>query len=330
VASRVLAFRPPTVVGRLAPASAACPLSLRDLLRAAAPIRVILPVVRAPTPGVARGALVAAQEAGSALGLALPPGGAPEPWFAAVVRAADESAAGIPIFLSGEVAVEGAGEREVERAFHEAWRLVGAGLTHLAVEVGAVPEPERPRVFEEVARVAIERGICVDLVLSSGDSLPSPSAVAIAFAALARAGAPPDLVSVRCPLPASEEEGRGQVRRLVEICAALRGVPVMRRGTISRHLLGALARAPIGACEDGGAAARAAAAVIPEDLLAPAAGPPARTTALERAEAALDRERTDRLEARAYLEVAALVEALGSAGSAAAIAGALEGELDVP
>ena len=72
VFSPVLAFRPARVVERLEPRSAACPLSSKDLIRAAAELRLTLPLVRAPTPGVARAALVAAKQLQSVLGLSLP------------------------------------------------------------------------------------------------------------------------------------------------------------------------------------------------------------------------------------------------------------------
>ena len=48
-----------------------------------------------------------------------PPDATPEPWFDAVTRAADEVAAGSPIFLCGEVVVAGEDAMRVERAFHE-------------------------------------------------------------------------------------------------------------------------------------------------------------------------------------------------------------------
>jgi hypothetical protein len=327
LAPRILAYRPATVTSRLGPRSAACPLSLRDLLRAAARERVVLPVIRAPVAGIARGALVAAREAHAAVGLALPTGVAPEPWFAAVTRAADELAGALPIFLSAELAVEGPSEPQVERAFNQAWRLVTAGITHLAVDAEAVPAAERARAVEEVARVAAERGICVDLVFPLEDA-GTPARIAAACELLSERGIAPDLVSVRCAAPAGRDEARQQVRRLVEVCAALRGLPVMRRGEITGDLVAALAGSPVKACEDGGAAERAATATIPFDLLPPASDRPSRTTALETAVAELSGEGAERLEVRAYVEVADLVDRLGAAGSALPIARALERELE--
>ena len=327
VVSRILAFRPATVVERLAPTNAACPLSLRELLRPAAARRGALPVVRAPIAGVARGALVAAKELQSALGLALPPGVAPEPWFAAVTQAADEIAAGMPIFLSAEVTVEGEDELQVERAFHEAWRLVEAGITHLAVDVAGVPAGSRARVLDEVARVAVERGICVDCVVPLAGDRPSASRAAALFDELARRGTAPDLASVRCPAPADAAEAREQVRRLVEICAGLSGLPVLRRGPVTPGLLAELAGSPVKACEDGGLAATSAISIIPWDLIAAPAGE-SRDSPLERAAAELSADAGDRLEARAYVEASDFIERLGAPGSAVALARALERELD--
>lgn len=319
---RILAYRPAVVVGRLAPRSDACPLSLRDLLRAPVERRCVLPIIRAPIAGVARGALVAASEAGSVLGLALPAGAPAQPWFDAVTATADELASGLPIFLSSEVTVEGAGADEVERAEREAFRLVDAGITHLAVDVRAVPPAERARVFAAVAATAAEQGACVDLLVELGDS---PGAL---FRELEGEGAAPDLVSVRCPGAAEPKEARAQVVRLVRLSAELSGIPVVRRGPVSPVLLDELARSPVRACEDGGAAAVAGIAVIPWERLQERREDPTRTPALDRAAEELSRDAADRLEARAYVEVASLIERLGSGGSALALTEALERQLD--
>jgi hypothetical protein len=324
VISRILAFRPARVVERLGPRSDACPLSLRDLLGPALELGLALPVVRAPLGGVARGALVAAKELQSTIGLALPPGVEPEPerWFDAVTRAADEVAAGLPIFLSGEVVVDGEGVTEVERAFQEAWRLVDAGLTHLAVDVSTVAPGERGRVLADVAQAGVERGICLDVVLPLDD----PRRALALVEELKRRGTPPDLVSVRCLEPRDEAEARVQVSALARICAALAGVPVMRRGPVAPPLLGLLARSPVKACEDGGAASARAVGLVPRELIVQEG--PGRQNRLEQAAAELSDEGADRLEARAYLDAIGFMEALGTAGSASALSRALERRLE--
>jgi hypothetical protein len=114
----------------------------------------------------------------------------------------------------------------------------------------------------------------------------------------------------------------------VEACQALGGLPVMRRGEVTPDLLAALAGSPVKACEDGGAAARAATAAIPFELLQPAPDVPSRITALESAAAELSEHGAERLESRAYVETAELIERLGAGGSAEALARALERELD--
>ncbi len=325
--SRILAFRPATVMERLAPANAACPLSLRELLRPAVERHGVLPVVRAPIAGIARGALVAAKETKSALGLALPPGVHPEQWFESVTQAADELAAGMPIFLSSEVTVEGDSELAVERAFHEAWRLVEAGITHLAIDVGGIPPPSRARILDEVARVAFERGICVDCVIPLAVDRPAVSRAAALFDELERRGAAPDLASVRCPPPADRAHAKEQVRHLAQICGSLSGVPVLRRGPVTPELLVELACSPVSACEDGGLAATSAIAAIPWALIDAPEGQ-SRASPLERAAAELTADRADRLEARAYVEVADFIERLGARGSAPALSRALERELE--
>jgi hypothetical protein len=322
VGPKILAYRPAVVVDRLAPRNDACPLSLRDLLRGAEAARCVLPIVRAPIGGVARAALVAASEANSAIGLALPAGSPPEPWFEAVTSAADEFAGGLPIFLSAEVVLEGTGAADVERGEHEAYRLVDAGITHLAIDVRAIPGPERARIFAAVAAHAVERGCCVDCLVALEDS---PRAL---FAELERMRVPPEVVSVRCPAVTDPVEARAQIVRLVRLCAELSGVPVIRRGPVTPSVLDELARSPIRGCEDGGAAAMAGIAVIPWNLIDAPSEADSRTPALERAAEELSRDAADRLEARAYVEVASFIERLGAAGSGRKVADALEQQLE--
>jgi hypothetical protein len=318
VGSKILAFRPAVVVDRLAPRNDACPLSLRDLLAAADAAHCVLPIIRAPIGGVARAALVAASEANSALGLALPAGSPPEQWFEAVTSAADEFAGGLPIFLSAEVALEGSTPADLERGEHEAYRLVDAGITHLAIDVRAVPADQRARTFAAVAAHAVERGCCVDCLVALEDS---PRAL---FAELEQLRAMPEVVSVRCPGVVEPLEARAQVVRLVRLCAELSGVPVLRRGPVTPSLVEELARSPIRGCEDGGAAAMAGIAVIPWNLIDAPTEEDSRSPALVRAAEELSRDAADRLEARVYVEVASFIERLGAAGSGRKLSDALE------
>ncbi len=322
--SPVLAFRPARVVERLEARSAACPLSSKDLLAAAASLRLSLPLVRAPTPGIARAALVAAKQAQSVLGLAMPAGLAPEGWFAAVTAAADEVAAGLPIFLVGEVVVEGRREVEVEAAFKAAWRLADAGLTHLTVDLSAIPAEARAELLQRVAAPALERGLGLDCLVSPGEE----AAARPLFAELARQGAAPDMASLRCEAPESAAEAREQVKDLLKLCAGLAGTPVLRRGPVTPDLLSSLKGSPVAGCEDGGAAAAAAVLVIPYAPRPPDDGRGA--GALERAEAALSEAGRARLETKAYLEVLEFLERLGAAGSAQRLTRALERTLAAP
>jgi hypothetical protein len=80
------------------------------------------------------------------------------------------------------------------------------------------------------------------------------------------------------------------------------------------------------ACEDGGAAAERAIALLrvrPEED-----GAGTRQSRLERSAAELSAEDTDRLEARAYAEAMDFMERLGARGSALAISRALERRLE--
>jgi hypothetical protein len=324
VLSPVLAFRPARVVERLEARSAACPLSSKELLAAAAALRLTLPLVRAPTSGVARAALVAAKQAQSVLGLSMPPGLAPEAWFAAVTSAADELAAGLPIFLVGEVVVEGRREAEVEAAFKAAWRLADAGLTHLTVDLSAVPEEARVEVLERVSAPAIERGLGLDCIVPAGEE----AAARPMFAELARRDAAPDMASLRCEAPEGPAEARAQVKDLLTLCASLAGTPVLRRGPVTADLLGSLKGSPVAGCEDGGAAAAAAVLMIPYAPRPPDLG--RGTGALEKAEAELSEAGLARLETQAYLEVLDFLERLGAAGSAPRLVRALEKRLAEP
>ncbi len=318
VLSPVLAFRPARVVERLEARSAACPLSSKDLIRAAAELRLTLPLVRAPTPGVARAALVAAKQLQSVLGLALPAGSPPGPWFKAVVQAADEVAAGLPIFLAGEVRVAGRRDAEVEAAFREAWNLADAGLTHLTLDLAAVPAEIRAEVLARVAGPALEAGLGLDCVVARGGELEA----GLLFGDLARAETLPDMASLPFDAPGTREAVQAQVRELLALCAALSGTPVLRRGPVTADLLRSLAGSPVAGCDDGGAAAEVALAAL--DLAAGSGDAGSREAPLAQAEAALGGGALARLEAKAYGEVLDFLERLGTTGSAQRIARHLE------
>ncbi len=312
----ILAWRPGSAVERLAARSQACPLSLRDVLVGLGPHGFRLPVVRAPVAGVARAALLAAGQRGTALALALPEGDPPEPWFEAVTLAADEVAPRLPICLSGELAVAGASPRDLERARDRAWRLVDGGITHLAVDLEALPLRDWASALELVGEPARERELGLDLVLPREKGLPSPPRAADLLEELRAAGLVPDAVSARCPLPGSEAEEGAQERVLADLCAWLEGIPVLRRGPLTPGLLARLGASPVKGCEDGGtvhaAACRAMGVAAP-----PGAGP-----SLGR-QRVLPPEIGDRPEALAYVEAAGLLEGLCIEGSAREIEEAL-------
>jgi hypothetical protein len=322
VLSPILAFRPASVVARLPARSGACPLSTRELLRPAAEAGLVLPLVRAPIAAVARGALVAAKELQAVIGLALPHGTPARPWFDAVVAAADEVAAGLPIILSADVVVAGEGATQVERATRAAWDLVEAGMTHLAVDLAAVAVPERGRIAMEIAQPGFERGIGVEIVVPL-EGRAGTRAAAL-FEEIARHGPAPDLAGVRCPAPRDDEEARLQAAALARISQALAGIPVMRRGPVAPRLLELLRASPVKACEDGGAAAAQAMELVPGGLVEEGDAPEQRESPLERAAAQLSQEATDRLEARAYVQAVDFVERLGGRGGAPMVMRGLE------
>lgn len=310
--SRILAYRPASVVNRLPPRSDACPLSLRDLVAAAPQVR--LPSLEAGSPEVVRAVLVAAKVLHSTVGLSLPRGVEPERWFGAVGTIADEMAAALPIFLSAEVALEDEGALAVEGATRAVWRLVETGLTHVVVDAGALAAEERGRVLAEVAAPLLERGLGFDVAVRVAGE-PGAGRRALSLVEdLQRRGAAPDVLSVAFPAPADAEGARSQLGVLDRLSAALR-LPVLRRGPVSPALLAFVRSSELRGCADGGLAARASGI---EDAEGDGDGRRARWQA--RAAAMLGAEEAERLEARAFVEAAEFIEALGAAQSAVAVA----------
>jgi hypothetical protein len=316
VISPVLAFRPAVVKGRLPAGSDACPLSSKDVLRATG---TPLAFVTAPDHGVARAALVAAKVLHATVGLTLPPDVAPDRWFAGVVRAADELAAGLPVVLAAEVVVEGEGGPPVDRAAAAVWRLLDAGITHLGFQVDTVAVEERGRVLAELIAPVLERGVGVECVLPLSDDAASARQAVALVAELSGRDTPLDAAGVRCAAPRDVEAARAQVGALTRLAEALGEVSVIRRGPSSPALFPVLVGAPVWGCDDGGAVA--AAAGVQEER----GDESARWRA--RAEAALGPAALERLEARAFVATAELVEALRGARSAVALVRALERRL---
>ncbi len=320
----MLAFRPATVVGRLPSHSDACPLSLADVLEAAGGYR--LPSIEASSPDVVRAALVAAKVLHSAVGLSLPRGVEPEPWFERVVLTADEIAAALPLFLSAEVTLDDEGAPALERAGQRVWRLIEAGLTHIAFDVAQVDPADRGRVLADVAGPVRERGLCLDCLLPlSGEGGGMRRAAAL-VEELARRGLPADVASVRLLPPADPGDARAQVAALERVAQALSGVPILHRGPITPALLAALRTSGIRGVEDGGAAARASGSAPAEGEGEPGMAE-RRSRWRARAAAVLGPEQVDRLEARAFVEAGEFIEALGAEGSAVTVARALERRL---
>jgi hypothetical protein len=306
----LLALRPVAAVHRLPPGSEACPISLRDALRALTGEQTVL-LVAAPLPAVARAALVAAQQARAVVGLALVPGAAPEPWFEAVARAAGELAPRLPFFASAEVVVED-GEAALEHAHAAAHRLIEAGVTHLAVDVSGVALARRAQAAALVAGIAAERELAVECLLAPevAGTLDAAAAYLEEFEGW---GVHADLVGVRCPIPGRGEGARQ--RGALDALADALGRPVLRRGPLGSEAA-AFRGGRLRACDDGGAVLAAGWRALPAGLRA---GPGPRERVLPAAAA-------ERVEAMAYAEAAELIEALGATGGADALAAALGAE----
>jgi hypothetical protein len=333
VSFSILAYRPSSVVHHLAPRNEACPLSLRDLLTAAVSAPFVLPIVRAPATLVARAALVAAKEMRSVLGLALPQGMQPDPWFAAMAETADAIAPGLPIFLSGRVTVHGAEMAEREAATLQAYKLVEAGITHLAVDVGLLPPSERAAAFAEVAAAGVEREIGLEYVVPQEDGVASAAPL---FRALQGQATVPDLAGV----VASQEgrDARAELERMAQFCAAFGRIPILCHSSVGSQVVTRLKGSPVKVFEDGGVAALAAAAVLPARHARELRGqlesvqadvPQRRAGPLSAWEKDLSADELDRAEARAYVETAGLIEALGAVDSARWIRDCLAKQADL-
>ena len=301
----LLALRPVNALHALRRAGAdgeACPLSLAGIARALGGSRGALPVVAAPLPAIARAALVAAREARAVVGLAPLPGAAPEPWFAAVARAADELAPRLPFFVSAEVsATDGAGA--LERAGAAGHRLVEAGATHLAVDVSALPLAHRGHAAAAAAAPAVERELAVECVLPA-HCAADPDGAAAFLEEFEGWGARAELLGLRLPAARDEGQARWQAMALDAVEAACAGRPVVRRGALGGPELPHLVARGLRLCADGGRVLAAGLRALPP-------GP--------RGQLELPPELAARVEALAYAEAASLIERLGASGTAAAL-----------
>ncbi len=301
---------------RLPPRSEACPLSLREILSALAESRLVVPLIRAPAAFVAHAALVAAKQARSVVGLAFASSAGPERWFSSVVAAANEVASGLPIFLSAEVVVPSGSQRDLERAFQHACRWLDAGMTHLAVDVTALPVPEQGPALAHVAQLALERETGLEWVLPPTTDAETAE---VLLENLEACHVVPDLASLRGPPP--EGDPRVVLQRWAGLCAALGGMPFLCRGPVSPDLAARLSGAQVRVCDDGGVTANAAArALSAQSVKQPApkgkGGLDPAVVTLEYASGSLAPEVADRVEAMAFFEVQGLIERIGATGSA--------------
>jgi hypothetical protein len=317
-----LAFRPAGARKRLREASRACPLSLRDVAGALLAEAVHLPVVLEAGTLPLRAALVAAREAGSALGLALPRGAGPERWFDAVATAADELAPGLPLLLSAPVTLLPGDGVEATRARRLVHRLVDAGVTHLVLDLDALPAEARAEEAARAADPALEVGLGVECLLPAAPGgLPEPEEAFALLAELGSIGASPDLAGVRCPAPEGEGGVGEQAERLRALADAASGIALCRRGPGAATVVARLPWGLVRAWDDGGLAAGAAAlAGTAGGTVTPAGG--GSPASIAPVEAAGDDAR-EAAEARAYAAVSGFLDAIGAGGSAEAVADAL-------
>ena len=325
-----LAFRPAGALKRLPGASRACPLSLRDVAGALLAEAVHLPIVLEAGAAPLRAALVAAKEAGSALGVTLPAGSGPERWFDAVAAEADRLAPGLPLLVAAPVRLLPGDGVEAMRARRLVHRLVDAGVTHLVLDLDALPADARADEAARAADPALELGLGVECLLPAAPGgLPEPEDAFALLAELGSLGATPDLAGVRCPAPEGAEGAAAQAERLLALAEASGGVALCRRGTGAAEVARRLSDGVVRAWDDGGLAAAAATGAG-----GPARGSaggeagggawPGAGTGPARARAGTeDGQATEAAEARAYAAVAAFLDAIGAGGSADVLSAAL-------
>ncbi|MFL5272511.1 MAG: hypothetical protein ACJ79E_10655, partial [Anaeromyxobacteraceae bacterium] len=191
------------------------------------------------------------------------------------------------------------------------------GVTHLAVDVSAVSLPRRAEAAARLAGVAAEREIAVDCALPATDALPSVDDAIAYVEEFEGFGVRADIVSVRCRPPADAASALAEARALGALAAAL-GRPVLRRGPLPDVAIPALRASGVCAVEDGGRALAAGARAARNDAAARAAAGQADGKA-----GPLSPEAVNRVEALAYAEASALLDALGASGSAAIAEAAL-------
>ena len=316
-----LAFRPAGALKRLPGASRACPLSLRDVAGALLAEAVHLPIVLEAGAAPLRAALVAAKEAGSALGVTLPAGSGPERWFDAVAAEADRLAPGLPLLVAAPVRLLPGDGVEAMRARRLVYRLVDAGVTHLVLDLDALPADARAEEAARAADPALELGLGVECLLPAAPGgLPEPEDAFALLAELGSLGATPDLAGVRCPAPEGAEGAAAQAERLRALAEASGGVALCRRGPGAAEVARRLAEGVVRAWDDGGLAAATGAG---GPASGGAAGPGAGTGPARARAGTEDGQATEAAEARAYAAVAAFLDAIGAAGSADVLSAAL-------
>jgi hypothetical protein len=319
-----LAFRPASVLKRLPGASRACPLSLRDVAGALLAEAVHLPIVLEAGAAPLRAALVAAKEAGSVLGVTLPAGLGPERWFDAVAAEADRLAPGLPLLVAAPVRLLPGDGVEAMRARRLVHRLVDAGVTHLVLDLDALPADARAEEAARAADPALELGLGVECLLPAAPGgLPEPEDAFALLAELGSLGATPDLAGVRCPAPEGAEGAAAQAERLRALAEASGGVALCRRGPGAAEVARRLADGVVRAWDDGGLAAATGAGGPASGAAGGAAGEGAGTGPARARAGSEDGQATEAAEARAYAAVAAFLDAIGAAGSADVLSAAL-------
>lgn len=198
----VLRLRPTNAAHRLGSGSRVCLLSARDVQRSLAQRPGAVVCFALPSSAVAPlalGVLRAARQLDAAVGIGAAAHGlgeGPRPWalFQDVAAAAAEVGLSQPLFLrGGPVVIAEASAQEVARARESVFQLVDAGFTELALDASALEGPAAAAALCDVAALAQERELGVELLAPPGDA----ASVGGWLRAIFDRGLRPDVLSIR-------------------------------------------------------------------------------------------------------------------------------------
>lgn len=317
----MLALRPTNAASRLPQGSRVCILNPRDVYRALAQRRAIVPSVSLHVPFALPAVLRAARDLDAVLGLS---GAAarramghevqvasPYAQFGRVADAAAETNTDRPLFLVGMLPIDAADPRTVAAAREVAFKFVDAGFTGVAVRPPNDPAESVADLVADIGAPLRDRELALEVVVSDP---PDPARLSALAGTLKAKGAAADVFAVRLD-GAPSSAAVGALARAARP-AALAGYGVDRPAA-------GLAAAGLRRFDLTRALFDVAAPALPSALVAevhanPDPGPALASHAVDLTRE-VARERAERIEALAYAEALGLIRALGAHGTGRAV-----------